>query len=218
MPPLQYNGHMTKIVTVPDPRLRQKSTPVTKMDKAALKLVADLKKTLANHSDPEGVGLSAPQIGVNKRVFVIKKQETSSKKQVATGQLPITNGQWSITAIINPEIISYSTDTNWDHLAADQHYFEGCLSIPGVYGEVTRPWSIKAKYNTIVGAGLVPARNGRPQGSPLQTVTTTLTGYDAIYFQHEYDHLEGVLFTDRVLEQGGKLYKQTKDGEFDEIV
>lgn len=176
---------MIKITTAPDPRLRKKSSPITKLDKAALKLINDLKATLESHNDPDGVGLSAPQIGVNKRVFVIK-----------TDMTPLV--------IINPEILEFSKDTNWDHLAADQRYFEGCLSIPGVYGEVTRPWSIKVKYQTT-------------QTDQLLTVNCQLTGYDAIYFQHEFDHLEGVLFTDHVLAQGGRLYQQTAKGEFDEI-
>jgi peptide deformylase len=206
---------MAKIVTVPDPRLRQKSTPVEQLDKKAVKLIKDLKGTLNNHSDPEGVGLSAPQIGVNKRVFIIRsvipdkdasskdpesRQNTALSSDVSGSRVRARDDKTVV--IINPEILAYSPDTNWDHLAPEDHYYEGCLSIPGVYGEVRRPWSVEVRYQTT---------------PPSSIVNTNLTGYDAIYFQHEFDHLEGILFVDRALEQGGKLFRQKPNGEFTEI-
>lgn len=221
---------MTKIITVPDKRLRERSEPVTKLDKKVLKLISDLKDALKTQSDPEGVGISAPQIGVNKRIFIIKTGFTSSRDDPSKLQDKV---------IINPEILEYSKDFNWNHLEPEDHYFEGCLSITGIYGEVKRPWSIKVKYESVEESLETPtgfATNSRrivedcnrgvdeASGSlrrptrGLPTKTEELTGFDAIYFQHEFDHLNGILFTDRVLEQGGKLFKTDKDGEFEPLV
>ena len=211
---------MAKIITVPDPRLKKRSVEITKIDAGVEKLIRDLKATLNKQKNPEGVGISAPQIGVNKRVFVIKtgftKDENLSKLKE--------------TVFVNPEIIKMSKDTNFDHLAPEDRYFEGCLSIPGLYGEVKRPWSIKV-------SGVIPtlpvsfppasgrvnfqreSRNGSPikSGMTQNTGMTVLTGLDAIYFQHEFDHLNGILFTERVKEQGGKLYKLGKGGNFEPL-
>jgi len=193
---------MAKIITVPSPILRKKSTPVEKLDKKTLKLISDLKVTLTRQADPEGVGISAPQIGVNKRVFVIK---TTNSKQQTTKNYPITQLP-NYIIVINPEIIEFSKDTNYDHLKPADRYYEGCLSIPEIYGEVKRPWTIKATYQT-------PDQITQLRNSTI----TQLSGFDAIYFQHEYDHLNGILFTDRILEQGGKMFRQNKAGEFEPL-
>lgn len=74
-----------------------------------------------------------------------------------------------------------------------KQYFEGCLSIPNMWGEVRRATSIKVSFQDNAG----------------KTVTTPLKGVLAWIFQHEVDHLNGVLFSDRVLEQKGKFYKFT---------
>jgi peptide deformylase len=183
---------VTKIITIPDKRLRIKSKPVKKLDKQVSELIEELRHTLKAQANPEGVGISAPQIGVNKRVFIIK---TGFK----VNQEDLSNLKEKV--IVNPEVTSSSPDTNWDHLSSEDHYYEGCLSIPEVYGEVKRPWTIKVTYES-------------PEGRQ----TEELTGFDAIYFQHEFDHLNGVLFTDKVLEQGGKLYRINPDGSFDEVI
>ena len=78
-----------KILPATDPRLRIKSKPVTKIDKKVLQLIQDLQDTLAVQKDPEGIGLAAPQIGKNVRVFV-------------------TNYKKFKRVVINPEIISKS--------------------------------------------------------------------------------------------------------------
>ncbi|MBI2601002.1 peptide deformylase [Candidatus Daviesbacteria bacterium] len=86
---------------------------------------------------------------------------------------------------INPRIVSLGKKT--------KKYFEGCLSIPNYYGEINRSLSLKATYQDLQG----------------QMHTESLKGVDAWIFQHEVDHLNGILFPDRVLEQKGKFYKFT---------
>ncbi len=86
-------------------------------------------------------------------------------------------------AIFNPKILSYSKKT--------KQFFEGCLSIPNYYGEVIRPIGVTVSYMD-------------EQGN---TVKKKLLGLEAWIFQHEYDHLQGRLFMDLLLEQKGRLFK-----------
>ncbi|MCX6783660.1 MAG: peptide deformylase [candidate division WWE3 bacterium] len=190
---------MPTIITVPDKRLRLKSKQIKKYDDTVDKLIADLKTALINHEDPEGVGISAPQIGVNLQVFITKKVDAAGK--------PLA-GDDAFQVFINPVITKYSSDLNWDHLKPEDHYYEGCLSVPGIYGEVTRPWSITVTYDQLTTLHC---------HAILSTTTVELNGLPAIYFQHEYDHLQGIIFTDLVLKQSGKLYELAEDGNFKEI-
>ncbi len=89
----------------------------------------------------------------------------------------------SFTVFLNPQIISFGPKT--------KVFFEGCLSIPNYWGEVVRPTTLKVSYTNRDGA----------------RVTASLKGLDAHIFQHEYDHLQGKLFMDMVLEQKGRLFK-----------
>lgn len=107
-----------KIITIPDPLLRQKSQKIKGFDQQLITLVQDLKDTLEAQNDPPGVGLSAVQIGVLKRVFVARLES-------------------HLKEFINPEILSYSKETS--------DFFEGCLSIPEFYGHVIRPETIEVK-------------------------------------------------------------------------
>lgn len=86
-------------------------------------------------------------------------------------------------SFINPKILSSGKKT--------KTYFEGCLSTPNIWGQVKRHFSIKVSYLDEGG----------------KTRTKTLTGLLAHIFQHETDHINGILFQDRVLKQKGKFYK-----------
>lgn len=90
---------------------------------------------------------------------------------------------------INPKIVSFSKKT--------KKFFEGCLSIPNYWGEVERPISVKVSYQDLSG----------------KLVNETLKGFDAHVFQHEVDHLNSILFVDKVLGQKGKFYKFTGKDE-----
>lgn len=113
-----------KILTVPNPILRQKSLPVSSFDEELLDLVGRLKKLLQQQKDPPGFGLSAPQLGILQRVFVglIGKE---------------------FKAFVNPEILQESSEKII--------MLEGCLSIPEFYGHVARPTRIKVSAFTEFG-------------------------------------------------------------------
>ena len=97
-----------------------------------------------------------------------------------------------ITTFINPEIIKYSQrQTN----PTSKHgIYEGCLSIPGHYAPVKRSISVVVKFETI-------------ENNKLKIMQQSFSGFAAHVIQHEMDHLNGILFIDRVLEQNSKLFK-----------
>jgi peptide deformylase len=114
------------ILEVPDPRLRQVSTPVEEVTHETRQLIADMFETM--YVAP-GIGLAAVQVGVPKRLLVIDLQEP----EVEGGE-PIKDPR----VFINPEILTHS-----DH---DVPYTEGCLSVPDQYAEVDRPDRIRARW------------------------------------------------------------------------
>ncbi|CAM3352613.1 peptide deformylase [Marinicrinis lubricantis] len=143
------------IVKEPDPILREKSKPVTKFNANLHKLLDDMAETMY---DAAGVGLAAPQIGILKRVIVLDPHDDST----------------GLIEMVNPEIIESS---------GEQLGPEGCLSIPGVNGDVKRHFHIKVKGQD---------RNGND-------MVVEADDFLARIFQHEIDHLNGVLFTDIAL-------------------
>jgi peptide deformylase len=116
-----------KVVQAGDPILRKVSKPVGKIDKKILLLISDLKETLLAHKNPEGVGLAAPQIGKNLRIFAMRD-----------GKI--------LKIVINPEIISVSKMKTITKKNNKDEILEGCLSIPHYYGPLRRGEKIKIKY------------------------------------------------------------------------
>jgi peptide deformylase len=114
------------IVEVPDPRLRQISSPVEKVDDEVRALIRDMFETMY---DAPGIGLAAIQVGVPKRILVIDLQEP----EVEDGP-PVKDPR----VFINPEIIKHSDE--------EVPYLEGCLSVPDQYAEVERPDHIRARW------------------------------------------------------------------------
>jgi len=157
--------------------LREKSKPVKEVDKKIRELITNLRDTLAAQKDPEGVGLAAPQIGKNLRVFVMFSGD-------------------KIRAVINPEILEVSKGKKKKRITKNSP-MEGCLSIPHFYGPLVRAEKIKLQYLDEEGKWL----------------TRTFEGFDAQVVQHEIDHLEGILFVDRIFENNLPLYEY-KDGEW----
>lgn len=135
-----------------------------------------MKEALLAAKNPKGVGLAAPQIGINLRMFCLKVASSSP-----------------VEYFINPQILTRGDSPN--HKNPQDQPLEGCLSIPNTWGFVQRHSIITLKFTSI--------KN--------QTKTQEFTGFHAVIIQHEMDHLEGVLFTQRVLEQGHKLYEITKN-------
>ncbi|HKJ37654.1 MAG TPA: peptide deformylase [Anaerolineales bacterium] len=156
---------LRKIVTLPDPVLRRKARPVTKFDKDLHTLIDDMVETMR---EAPGVGLAAPQIGLSERLLVIEYYEHEPED----GEEENEEAPKKVWAIINPEIVKKSEETIMG--------VEGCLSLPGLLGEVERHVEIQVK-------GL--NRHGKPMKVNAQ-------GWLARIFQHEIDHLDGVLFPD----------------------
>ena len=178
---------MLQVIKAPDPRLRVKTKPVKKINPGLIQTLKEMIKLTKTFKDPEGVGLAATQVGLDQCFFVArlhasKQQPPSQPSQRA---LRWANYHQGFTAVINPQILSYSKPF--------KSYFEGCLSTPNIWGEVKRYTKIRVSYQDTNGGG----------------ISKTLTGIPAWIFQHEVDHLNGVLFADRVLEQKGKFYKYT---------
>jgi peptide deformylase len=114
------------IVEVPDPRLRQISTPVEAVTDETRRLIADMFETM--YAAP-GIGLAAIQVGVPKRLLVIDLQEPEEE-----GGEPVRDPR----VFVNPEIV--------EHSERDVPYTEGCLSIPDQYADVDRPDRIRARW------------------------------------------------------------------------
>jgi len=153
------------IVTPPEPVLRRKARPVKNFDGNLQTLIDDMIETMR---DAPGVGLAAPQVGVSDRVIVV---EYAEQEEAEEGQEP-KEVEPKLYVMVNPEIVKSSPDTVLG--------VEGCLSVPGLLGEVERNYEVRIK-----------ALNRRGQPMKLKA-----EGWLARIFQHEIDHLNGVLFTD----------------------
>lgn len=146
---------LRNILTKEEPTLYKKSRPVTKFDGRLHQLLDDMRETLAGEA---GVGLAAPQVGVLRRaVLVIETNVPEGEEEY-------------VIEMINPEIIECS---------GAQRGAEGCLSVPGEYGIVTRPEYVKVRAQD---------RNG-------EWFEVEGEGLTARCFCHEIDHLDGVVFT-----------------------
>jgi peptide deformylase len=144
--------------------LRRKSTPVKKFDKRIAKLAEDMIQTMYAAS---GVGLAAPQIGVNQRVIVVDTEYSSDRYE---NEKPTKAKNPLI--MINPEIT---------HMEGEMESFEGCLSFPEVFFNVTRAKKIKFKFQDLKGS------------------EHEMTAEEDLFcrcIQHEIDHLDGQLFVD----------------------
>jgi peptide deformylase len=162
---------LREIVTVPDVVLRKKAKTVTKFDEKLQTLIDDMVETM--RAAP-GVGLAAPQVGVLERVIVVEyyENEEDADEEEAEGGAEPVEAPKRLYTVVNPEITRKS--------AEKEDGTEGCLSVPGYLGEVKRHISITVKAQN---------RYGQP-------VTLRLKDWTARIFQHEIDHLNGVLFTD----------------------
>ncbi len=158
---------LRQIVTVPEPVLRRKAKPITKFDKNLQTLIDDMIETMR---DAPGVGLAAPQVDISEQLIVVEYSEDDDDEEEGAEEKP--EKPKKLYVMINPEI----TKTSEEKVLG----VEGCLSIPGIQGEVERFEAIQVK-------GL--NRFGKP-------LKLKLNGWMARIFQHEIDHLNGVLFTD----------------------
>jgi len=160
------------ILTYPNDILKAMSTPFSKVTEELRVTADELAKELAD-SDI-GVGLAAPQIGVNKRIFAIKEDHADGKEKKA---------KIAVNFYINPQIVdTFEKQKTYVALVNDDQtepFLEGCLSVPRVWGTVKRWTKIKAKWQEI-------------EEGQLKDREEILQGLMAIIFQHELDHLDGI--------------------------
>lgn len=170
---------LREIVFLPEPILRRKAKPVTKFDKELQTLIDDMIETMR---EAPGVGLAAPQVNISQQLAVIEYAEGEDEEEENEDAPPKPK---KLFVIINPEIVKTSEEKVMG--------IEGCLSIPGLQGEVERYESIQVKALN---------RHGKP-------VKLKVDGWMARIFQHEIDHLNGVLFTDLAT----RVWKPKEDEE-----
>ncbi len=156
-------GRVLEIAELGNPVLRKRAEEVDNLQGQAFQALID--DLIATAFDANGVGIAAPQVSESRRVFIM-----SSHPNARYPNAP----KMKPTAIINPEIIFNSDETVKD--------WEGCLSIPGIRGIVSRHKFIRARYFL---------RNGIEE-------EREFSDFVARIFQHEYDHINGVLFIDRL--------------------
>lgn len=142
-----------EIKTYGEDCLVKESVPVAEITDEIQEILNNMVETM---HDANGVGLAAPQVGINQRFFVIDI------------------GDGVVRKIINPEILEFSDEiTETD---------EGCLSVPGIYKKVKRAYKIKVSY--------LNEKN--------EKIEEEMTGFLAKAFQHEFDHLSGTLFIEKI--------------------
>ncbi len=141
---------LRKILTRKDPVLQKVCHPVTSFDEKLHALIDDMRETLV---DSGGVGLAAPQIGILRRVVLV------------------INSEDEMLELVNPEIV---------FTEGEQTGFEGCLSVPGLYGKVTRPYRVRVRAQD-------------RSGKVFEVEDVDIT---ARCFCHECEHLDGHLFTE----------------------
>lgn len=173
-----------KIITTPDARLREKSEKVREIDDEILEIIADMRKLSLDwekaHPYELSAAMAAPQMGVNKRIIIVR-DDMEDKKNA------------SFTALINPEVIRTEGKVKKD--------YEGCLSVPTIYGMVPRATKVKIKAQLEDGT----------------EVRIKATDELARTLLHEIDHLDGILFIDHIRGDKDAFYKMNKEGDLEPV-
>lgn len=175
---------MKHIVHTPHEALTKPAAKISKFDTQIKAIISDMKETLVNADNPKGVGLAAPQVGLSLRIFLMRPEEEDP-----------------IRVFINPEFTAKSK-TLVKGIPGSDKRLEGCLSIPKVWGMVTRHKWVKLKFMDEKG----------------EFHEEKFEGFLSTIVQHEMDHLDGILFARRVIEQKGQLYKPVIDENGKEIL
>ncbi len=158
--------------------LKVKASPVDTEDPNLEKLINNMWETMYNAN---GVGLAAPQIGESIRLFVIDASPFAQDEELSPKEVEVLKDLKQV--FINPTMIE-ETGEKWD-------FTEGCLSIPNIREDVSRQEEITIQF----------------LDEKLKEKTLTLDGLAARVVQHEYDHIEGILFTDKLSPLKKKLLK-----------
>lgn len=166
------------IVAYGDPILKKKAVNVEKQHLKLKELIRDMWETMYA---AYGVGLAAPQIGESLRIFIVDGSPFSQDKSLDLVEQQELRAFKKV--FINPEIISYS--------GLNESFNEGCLSIPDVREDVSRLSTIEIVY----------------YNEKFEKVEEEIRGLAARIVQHEFDHIEGILFTDKLGPLKKKLLK-----------
>ena len=164
-------GQIMPILTYPDPILKKVAEPVQHFDGELRELCQNMVRTMYQS---QGIGLAAPQVGTSQRIFVMdigyeRKKIIDPETRTKTIQCSGFNPH----IFINPQIVEKEGEIV---------FREGCLSLPGVYQEVTRFEQIVVNYQDMDG----------------EKKTWKAEGLFSICMQHENDHLDGVVFVERL--------------------
>jgi peptide deformylase len=158
------------VLQFPDPRLRRRSEPVEKITDELRQLAADMLETMY---DEPGIGLAAPQVGMNVRLVVLDTDWTEE------------DAERSPLVLVNPEILESDGKIVWN---------EGCLSVPEFTADVVRAERVVLRALDLDG----------------KEIREEAQGLRAVCFQHEIDHLDGMLFIDRISRLKRDLYVQKR--------
>lgn len=173
-----------KIITTPDPRLREKSKKVSTIDEEVLDAIAKMRKLSldweAEHPYELSAAMAAPQMGILKRIIIVR--DDMENKEKAT-----------FTALINPSVIKAEGKIKKD--------YEGCLSVPSIYGMVPRASKVRVKALLEDGT----------------EVRIKATDELARTLLHEIDHLDGVLFIDHIKDDRDAFYKMNDKGDLEPV-
>lgn len=168
------------IISLPDPRLREKSSKVHEITPEIIQLVRDMTDIALDWEDSRpheiSAALAAPQIGQMHRIIIIRSDFDNKSVR-------------EFTALINPEIIKLEGKVEED--------FEGCLSVPNVYGKVPRHTKARIKATDING----------------NEVRFKTDGFLARILQHEIDHINGIVFIDHIKHKKDAFFQLDEDGE-----
>tara|TARA_R110001592_G_scaffold322_7_gene1885 strand:- start:324 stop:914 length:591 start_codon:yes stop_codon:yes gene_type:complete len=167
------------IIAYGDPVLRKVGTEIDKEYPELATLIANMKETMYNAS---GVGLAAPQIGLAIRLFIIDASPFAEDED-------LTNEDRATLKTFNRVFINAKITKEEGE---EWSFNEGCLSIPDVREDVSRQPKVTIEY----------------QDEDFKTHTAILEGLAARVFQHEYDHIEGILFTDKLSTLKKRLLKK----------
>lgn len=172
---------MREIITTPDSRLREKSTKVRNITPEIHDIIQEMVRLSLDweksHPHELSTAMAAPQMGVNKRIIIVRDDLSNKENN-------------SFTALINPEVIQA------DPRKATKDY-EGCLSVPEIYGLVKRPKKVKIKAQLEDGS----------------EVRIKAEDFLARTLLHEIDHLDGILFIDHIKGDKTAFYRLDENGD-----
>ncbi len=175
---------MNEIITTPDPRLRARSAKVSQITPEVEQIISDMIHLSLEwekaHPYELSAAMAAPQMGINQRVIIVRDDLNDKENN-------------SFTALINPEVIKTDGKIIKD--------FEGCLSVPEIYGLVGRPHKVKIKATLEDG----------------NEVRVKAEGFLARTLLHEIDHLNGILFIDHIKDDPDAFYRMNDKGDLEKI-